>query len=48
MASTLIASYGLRDGGPSPLFLEAFVMYLPCVALAVPIQLFRTRKHRTS
>ena len=42
VATTLIAGYGLRDGGPSPVFLEAFVMYLPCIVLAVPIRLFRT------
>ena len=48
VAITLIAGYGLRDGGPSPVFLEAFVMYLPCIVLAVPIRLFRTRKHRAS
>ena len=48
VATTLIAGYGLRDGGPSPVFLEAFVMYLPCIVLAVPIRLFRTRKHRAS
>ena len=47
-ATTLIAGYGLRDGRPSPLFLEAFVTYLPYVVLAVPIRLFRTRHHRAS
>ena len=45
---TLIAGYRLRDGGPSPVFLEAFVTYLPCIVLAVPIRLLRTRKHRVS
>lgn len=46
-AVTLVGGYGMKDGGPSPLFLQAFAAYLPAVLLALVIELARTR-HRSN
>ena len=43
-AVTVIGGYGLKDGGPSPLFLPAFISYLPAVLLVLVIELTRHRK----
>ena len=43
VVATVVGGYGLRDGGPSPLFLVAFASYLPAVLLALVIELARGR-----
>lgn len=41
---TIIAGFGLQDGGPKPLFELAFYQYLGPVVIATTIELVRHKK----
>ena len=42
--NTIIAGFGLQDGGPKPLFVLAFYQYLGPVVIATTIELARHKK----
>ena len=44
---TIIAGFGLQDGGPKPLFVLAFYQYLGPVVIATTIELVRHKNNRT-